>query len=153
MKPQISIYIFLISVTLIVIAGCGKNNTQEEAAVPVDYSNIDLKNKTVAIIQTAVKGRWQHIKDSIFGWAGWDVIYPQNRYISFLPSDSLKVEYNGAVTLYDKGSYIWGRSVHTADSVYTFTIPGRVNWVADKIFNDTLKIDAWPDIMYLIKIN
>lgn len=133
---------------------CNKKNDAAQSPVepPVNYSNINLLNKSPEVIKNAINGNWQQVLDSTFGWQGWSVNYPQyNRSVTFLKNDTLKIENNSVVTLYEKGEYVWGLSSHTADSVFTFIIPGKINWVMDKIFNDTLKIDAFPHYMYFIK--
>jgi hypothetical protein len=90
--------------------------------------------------------------DSTFGWVGWDVIYPQyDRFVFFLSNDSIKIESSGIITVYGKANYVWGRSVHSPENVFTLTIPNKIYWVMDKIYNDTLKIDAWPSYYFLIK--
>lgn len=153
MKQLFSVYSLVLCCTAGIILSCNKNNDLPGPDV-VDYSNINLKDKPIATIQKATAGKWKQVMDSVYGWAGWTVIYPQqDRFVYFFNNDSVKIENSGYTTLLDKGNYIWGRSVHTPDSVYTFTIPGKLYWVMDKIYNDTLRIDAWPDMMYLKRMN
>jgi hypothetical protein len=153
MKPMNAVYAAAFYWAVLIITGCGKNDTISVTS-PVDYHNIDLKKQSVATVKAAVKGRWKSVKDSIFGWAGWDVLYPQHdRFANFLSNDTLKIESNTTVTFYEKGNYVWEAYPRGGDSAFTFKVDGKINWVLDKIYNDTLKIDAWPDIMFLKKEN
>ena len=70
-----------------------------------------------------------------------------------MDKDTLMLESNGMVTIYEKGNYVWEAYPRGGDSAFTFKIDGKINWVMDKIYNDTLKIDAWPDIVFLKKEN
>lgn len=153
MKLMIAVYAAAFCWAVLGIAGCGKNETASVTAQP-DYHNIDLKKQSLATVNAAVKGRWKDVKDSVFGWAGWEVLYPQHdRFASFLNNDTLKIESNNTVMLYEKGSYYWEAYPRGGDSAFTFKIDGKIHWVMDKIYNDTLKIDAWPSIMLLKREN
>jgi hypothetical protein len=141
---------FAILILAIYSVACKKNNTENNNPVtPVDYSNINLRDTGLDIIKAAINGRWQIHYSMIFGWAGWTRHDDSTLFISFLSNDTIKREYEGMVTDYEKAVIIRKPSVMTLDSVYHFTYHNGQNYfIMDKIFNDTLKIESGSYFLY-----
>jgi hypothetical protein len=135
---------FFIATSLVFIS-CSKNKTETQGPPghPVDYSNVNLRVQPLDTIKKAVRGRWKIHYSMILGWADWTIHIDTSHFISFLANDTLKREFNGAVTIYEKSIIKRQVSVMSADAVYAWTYNnGQYSMIPDQIFSDTLKI-AW----------
>ncbi len=133
-------FLTLLSITaLFTYASCNKDEKEN----PHSYS---LLNKSLSEIRNEIAGTWKLQYDSSNGFGGPMKNIPVNgeyRYYSFLPGDTVKLNINGNILVYDKAVVTKEYSYSYPFDVYIYRFgAGAFAWVMDQKRNDTLVIEA-----------
>lgn len=147
---KIILSVFITALLFFISCSKDKTNIQDPPpGHPVDYSNVNLRVQPPDTIRKAVRGRWKIHYSMIFGWVGWTIHTDTSHFISFLTNDTLRREYNGAVTIYEKSIIKRQVSAMSADTVYAWTYNNeQYSMIPDQIFSDTLKIEWGSYFLY-----
>ena len=132
--------IILLSIAaLFIYASCNKNEREN----PHNHS---LLNKTLSEIRNEIAGTWKLQYDSSNGFGGPQKDIPLNgnyEIFSFLSNDTVKINKNGNILVYDKAVVTKEHSYSYPFDVYIYRFgAGAFAWVMDQIRNDTLVIEA-----------
>lgn len=106
---------------------------------------VNLLNKSLDEIRAEIAGTWKLQYDSSNGFGGPMKNIPVNgeyRYYSFLTNDTIKLNINGNILVYQKATITKGHYPPYPNDVYIFWFgAGAFAWVMDQKRNDTLIIE------------
>jgi hypothetical protein len=131
--------LLLVVFGLFVSSSCHKNSER-------NIHVVNLLDKSLDEIRAEIAGTWKVQYDSSNGIAGPQKGIPMNgnyEIFSFLPNDTVKINKNGTILVYEKATISKEPSFSYPFEVYIYRFGGGAfAWTMDQKRNDTLVIEA-----------